>query len=85
MTLDEVERVLGEDVVQRVQNSVREAFVVARSGGSSSAQVALEELLIAMLAAVIEPTKDADRATRCVVLLRQALAAAKTDGAASKH
>ena len=79
MTMDEIERVLGADVVDRVQQALQQAYVVAHGKGTPDAVAALEDLVLLLLAAVIEPAKDDGKARHCLVLLRAALDAVKAD------
>lgn len=85
MTVDEIESVLGADVVLQLQGALRNAYVTAHGQGSLQAQSALEELMIVLLAAIAEPFKDETRARQCVVLLRRALADVKSDLARPEH
>lgn len=69
MTLEEIERALGPDTVRAVEDAVRAAFVQAHCAGDGVAEEAVEELLVAMLAAVISGPADAslarERAEHC--------------------
>jgi hypothetical protein len=51
MNFADIERLLGKDITQRVQDAIEDAGSVA--GTQSSAREALRELLMAMLAAAI--------------------------------
>lgn len=73
MTFDEIERILGQETVRAVQDAVRAAFVQAHRAGDGEAEQAVEELLVAMLAAVISGPADRElareRAAHCGQLL----------------
>ena len=73
MTFEDMERLLGKDTVAAVRASVEKAYVASRREGDTCGPAALQELLIAMLASVVRPSKDVDAAKDCVRKLRQAL------------
>jgi hypothetical protein len=74
MDFGEIERHLGADVVAAVQAAITRAYVASRSGSTADSEQALEELILAMLASVIQPSKDVAAAMRCIELLRSAIA-----------
>lgn len=60
MTFEDIHRVLGRQIVERLCDEVRNAYVAAASGGSKEGPVALQDLLIAMLVSVtVTPTNRA--------------------------
>ena len=58
MTFDEIERVLGLDVVNRVRSAVEGAYLTSRQVADPRAGEALEDLLIALLVATTISPSD---------------------------
>ncbi len=82
---DEIERVLGRTVVARLQEAVRETYVlVGRHPDPAQAEAAFDALLASLAAAaIIKPDgarSAADRAETCCQLLRGIVAGAAKAG-----
>ena len=73
MEFAEIERRLGSNVVAGVQSAIERAYIASRQPNLAGGEEALEELLVAMLAAVLNPAKDVEVAKRCVGRLRDAV------------
>lgn len=81
MTFDDIEKQLGKSVVDGVEGSVTRAFIAARQCESSvKGQLALEDLMLAMLASIIATPSQLDvarsRAELCAGRLVESVDAA---------
>lgn len=85
MSPDEIDRILGASVTCGVQVSVEKAYIAARQSADPRALAALHELLIMMMASVIEPTKNTVAATNSIQILREAVRAVQAGVLSSRH
>lgn len=85
MRPDDIERILGREVYLDIAEAVDRAYIIAAQPQDAQSMKALHELLIMMLAATINPSKDVKAAETCVSILRDAVREAIARSSTNSH